>query len=153
MGIGGRRVFAALDETPAREAVARAALELAEDSGGHLLFGHIADALSREAAMTDLEALRRSAEERLEHHLADVLKAARGSRRLASFELIVEAGPAAQTVVRSLMLPFEPDLVVCGRCREARLHCRIATGVGAALLRAAPCSVLIVEGARRNGRA
>ena len=150
MGIGCRRVFAALDETPASEAVARTALALAEEGEGHLLFGHAADALPREATMADLEAFRRSARERIERDLANVLRDARESRRLASFELAVEADPAARTATRSLMLPFGPDLIVCGRCRDARLRSRVATGVGAALLRAAPCNVLVVDAARRK---
>ncbi|HJH43621.1 MAG TPA: universal stress protein [Rubneribacter badeniensis] len=153
MDTEGQRIFAALDETPASEAVARTALALAERDKGRLLFGHVADALPREATMGDLEALRRSAKERLERNLANVLKDARESKGIASFELAVEAGPAARTVVESLMLPFEPDLVVCGRCRTARLRCRVATGVGAALLRAAPCNVLVVDASRSGRRA
>ena len=150
MDTEGQRIFAALDETPASEAVARTALALAERDKGRLLFGHVADALPREATMGDLEALRRSAKERLERN---VLKDARESKGIASFELAVEAGPAVRTVVESLMLPFEPDLVVCGRCRTARLRCRVATGVGAALLRAAPCNVLVVDASRSGRRA
>ena len=146
MDTEGQRIFAALDETPASEAVARTALALAERDKGRLLFGHVADALPREATMGDLEALRRSAKERLERNLANVLKDARESKGIASFELAVEAGPAVRTVVESLMLPFEPDLVVCGRCR-------VATGVGAALLRAAPCNVLVVDASRSGRRA
>ena len=99
MDTEGQRIFAALDETPASEAVARTALALAERDKGHLLFGHVADALPREATMGDLEALRRSAKERLERNLANVLKDARESKGIASFELAVEAGPAVRTVV------------------------------------------------------
>ena len=153
MDTEGQRIFAALDETPASEAVARTALALAERDKGRLLFGHVADALPREATMGDLEALRRSAKERLERNLANVLKDARESKGIASFELAVEAGPAARAGGESLMLPFEPDLVVCGRCRTARLRCRVATGVGAALLRAAPCNVLVVDASRSGRRA
>lgn len=140
-----RRVMAAVDGTQGGVGVARAALHLAAGNGAALCLAHAVDSLDKQAANTNLDALAASVKNRLEAELAEVLAEARACPTIPSVELMVAAGPVAETLTGVLVPRFAPDLVVCGKRGFSKVHYLIVGSVSSHLIRQLRCDVLVVK--------
>ena len=138
------RVMAALDGKHMDD-VARKALRIAADNGASLCLAHAVDSLGREAAATDLKALAASVKTRLEDDLADVLAEARANPSIPAVDVVVEAGPVAETLISSIVPHVEPDLVVCGKRGLSNVKYLIVGSVSTQLIRQLRCDVLVVR--------
>lgn len=140
-----KRVFAALDDGKTMRLVAQRAVRIAHDEGAALRLGHIVDALPTDASVANHAALSDSVRRRLCADLADVLALAKASERIPSVEVCVAAGPVKQTLTSRLILPWDPDTVVCGSRGLSKLGYAVTGSVSAHLVRTLRCDVLVVR--------
>lgn len=140
-----KRIFAALDGGSTQEAVAHRAVSLAHQYHANLLFGHVIDSVPYEANGIDFAALCSEGLRRAEHALADTLDAARADPDIPAIDIQVRAGRIAETLVESLIEPFQPDLVICGARGLSNIKYAFVGSVSTFLIRNLACDVLVVK--------
>lgn len=139
------RIFVALDGASTQEEVARRAIALAAENNAELVFGHVVDSVPYEASGVDFEALCVEATKGIESDLADVLAEARENAHIPSVELMVRAGRITDTLFEQLIVPTEPDLVVCGERGLSNIKYVFVGSVSTFLIRNVRCDVLVVK--------
>lgn len=139
------KIFAALDGALTQEAVARRALSIAHDNNAEVLFGHVIDSLPYEANGIDFAALSEDGRQRIEEALEPYFTRARGDECIPSMELKVRAGRVAETLVETLIEPFNPDLVICGVRGLSTIKYAFVGSVSTHLIRNVTCDVLVVR--------
>lgn len=139
------RIFAALDGAATQEAVARRALSIAHDNNAEVLFGHVIDSVPYEANGIDFAALTEDGLMRTEEALSQYLTRARADECIPSVEVQVRAGRVAETLIETLIEPFNPDLVICGVRGLSTIRYAFVGSVSTHLIRNAKCDVLVVR--------
>ena len=139
------RIFAALDGASTQEAVARRTFSIAHDNNAHVLLGHVIDSVPYEANGIDFAALTEDGLQRVETALESYLTRARSDECIPSVDLEVRAGRIAETLVESLIEPFDPDLIVCGVRGLSNIKYAFVGSVSTHLIRHAKCDVLVVR--------
>ena len=139
------KIFAALDGGSTQEAVARRALSIAHDNNADVLFGHVIDSVPYEANGIDFAALIEDGRQRIEDSLAKYFGRARKDECIPSIDVQVRAGRVAETLVESLIDPFNPDLVICGVRGLSNIKYAFVGSVSTHLIRNASCDVLVVR--------
>ena len=139
------RIFAALDGASTQEAVARRTLSIAHDNKAEVLFGHVIDSVPYEANGIDFAALTEDGLQRVEDALGRYLTRARGDECIPSVDVQVRAGRIAETLLESLIEPFDPDLIVCGVRGLSSIKYAFVGSVSTQLIRNASCDVLVVR--------
>ena len=139
------RIFAALDGASTQEAVARRALSIAHDNNADVLFGHVIDSVPYEANGIDFAALTEDGLQRIEESLGRYLTRARGDECIPSVEVQVRAGRISETLIESLIEPFNPDLVICGVRGLSNIKYAFVGSVSTHLIRHVNCDVLVVR--------
>ena len=139
------RIFAALDGASTQEAVARRALSIAHDNNADVLFGHVIDSVPYEANGIDFAALTEDGLQRIEESLGRYLTRARGDECIPSIEVQVRAGRISETLIESLIEPFNPDLVICGVRGLSNIKYAFVGSVSTHLIRHVNCDVLVVR--------
>lgn len=139
------KIFAALDGGATQEAVARRALSIAHDNNADVLFGHVIDSVPYEANGIDFAALSEDGRQRIEEALEPYFTRARGDECIPSMELKVRAGRVSETLVETLIEPFNPDLVICGVRGLSTIKYAFVGSVSTHLIRNVKCDVLVVR--------
>ena len=139
------KIFAALDGAATQEAVARRALSIAHDNNAEVLFGHVIDSVPYEANGIDFAALIEDGRQRIEEELARYFKRARNDECVAGIDLQVRAGRVNETLMDSLIEPFNPDLIICGVRGLSNIKYAFVGSVSTSLIRNAKCDVLVVR--------
>ena len=139
------KIFAALDGGATQEAVARRALSIAHDNNADVLFGHVIDSVPYEANGIDFAALSEDGRQRIEEALEPYFTRARGDECIPSMDLKVRAGRVSETLIETLIEPFNPDLVICGVRGLSTIKYAFVGSVSTHLIRNAKCDVLVVR--------
>lgn len=139
------RIFAALDGGSTQEAVVRRALSIAHDNNAEVLFGHVIDSVPYEANGIDFAALSEEVRLRIEEELETLLSRARADESIPSVDVRVRAGRVAETLIDSLIKPYDPDLVICGVRGLSNIKYAFVGSVSTSLIRNATCDVLVVR--------
>lgn len=139
------KIFAALDGGATQEAVARRALSIAHDNNADVLFGHVIDSVPYEANGIDFAALSEDGRQRIEEALEPYFTRARADECIPSMELKVRAGRVSETLVETLIEPFNPDLVICGVRGLSTIKYAFVGSVSTHLIRNVRCDVLVVR--------
>ena len=139
------KIFAALDGGATQEAVARRALSIAHDNNAEVLFGHVIDSVPYEANGIDFAALSEDGRQRIEEALEPYFTRARGDECIPSMELKVRAGRVSETLIETLIDPFNPDLVICGVRGLSTIKYAFVGSVSTHLIRNVKCDVLVVR--------
>lgn len=139
------KIFAALDGGATQEAVARRALSIAHDNNAVVLFGHVIDSVPYEANGIDFAALSEDGRQRIEEALEAYFTRARGDECIPSMELKVRAGRVSETLIETLIEPFNPDLVICGVRGLSTIKYAFVGSVSTHLIRNVKCDVLVVR--------
>lgn len=145
MAFGYKHVFAALDGASTQEAVAARAIALAAEEGADLTFGHVIDSVPYEASGVDFELLCHEGKKRIEEDLAPQLEEARNNPNIPNVQLVVRAGRIADTLLKQLVEPMEPDLVICGERGLSNIKYVFVGSVSTFLIRNVRCDVLVVK--------
>ena len=140
-----RKIFAALDGGSTQEAVVRRALSIAHDNQAEVLFGHVIDSVPYEANGIDFAALINDGRERIEGEMAKFFERARGDESIPSIDLQVRAGRVSETLIESLIEPYQPDLVICGVRGLSNIKYAFVGSVSTNLIRNVNCDVLVVR--------
>lgn len=140
-----KRIFVALDGTPAQREVAQKALKLASDNHAALRFGHVVDAVPAEASAVNFQDLCEAAKKDVEAAIGDVLEEAQEDENIPSVDVAVEAGSVNDTLDNLLIAPFDPDLVVCGARGLSNIKYAFVGSVSTHLIRTQKCDVLVVK--------
>ena len=140
-----KRIFASLDGSAGQEAVVKRAVALAHDNEADLLFGHVIDSVPYEANGIDFAALSEDGRQRIEEALEPYFTRARGDECIPSMELKVRAGRVSETLVETLIEPFNPDLVICGVRGLSTIKYAFVGSVSTHLIRNVKCDVLVVR--------
>ena len=139
------KIFAALDGAATQEAVARRAFSIAHDNNAAVMFGHVIDSVPYEANGIDFAALTEDGLQRIEEELEPYFTRARSDECIPSVEVKVRAGRVAETLVESLIEPFNPDLVICGVRGLSNIKYAFVGSVSTQLIRNVKCDVLVVR--------
>ena len=139
------KIFAALDGGATQEAVARRALSIAHDNNADVLFGHVIDSVPYEANGIDFAALSEDGRQRIEEALEPYFTRARADECIPSMELKVREGRVSETLVETLIEPFNPDLVICGVRGLSTIKYAFVGSVSTHLIRNVRCDVLVVR--------
>ena len=139
------RIFAALDGASTQEAVARRAFSIAHDNNAEVMFGHVIDSVPYEANGIDFAALTEDGLQRIEEQLEKYFTRARNDECIPSVEVKVRAGRVAETLIESLIEPFDPDLVICGVRGLSNIKYAFVGSVSTQLIRNVKCDVLVVR--------
>lgn len=139
------RIFAALDGSGTQEAVARRAISLAHDNHASVLFGHVIDSIPYEANGIDFAALADDGRDRIMQALQPFLDRANADDSIPSVEVQVRAGRIAETLIESLIQPYDPDLVICGVRGFSNIKYAFVGSVSTSLIRNVSCDVLVVR--------
>lgn len=139
------RIFAALDGAATQEAVARRAFSIAHDNNAEVMFGHVIDSVPYEANGIDFAALTEDGLQRIEEELEKYFTRARNDECIPSVEVKVRAGRVAETLVETLIEPFDPDLVICGVRGLSNIKYAFVGSVSTQLIRNVKCDVLVVR--------
>lgn len=139
------RIFAALDGGQTQEAVARRAFSIAHDNNADVLFGHVIDSIPYEANGIDFGALIEDGHKRIVEAIGPYLTRAQGDECIPSVDVQVRAGRVAETLVESLIDPFDPDLVICGVRGLSTIKYAFVGSVSTHLIRSVKCDVLVVR--------
>ena len=139
------KIFAALDGGATQEAVARRTLSIAHDNNAEVLFGHIIDSVPYEANGIDFAALTEDGHQRIEEELSAYFTRARADECIPSVELRVRAGRVAETLIETLIKPYNPDLVICGVRGLSNIKYAFVGSVSTNLIRNVECDVLVVR--------
>lgn len=139
------KIFAALDGGSTMPAVAQRAVELAAEEGASLIFGNVIDSVPYEASGVDFEELCNEGKERIEADLAEVLASARNNAAIPSVDVEVRAGRVTDTLLKQLIEPSEPDLVICGERGLSNIKYVFVGSVSTFLIRNVRCDVLVIK--------
>lgn len=139
------RIFAALDGGSTQEAVARRALSIAHDNNATVLFGHVVDSVPYEVNGIDFAALSNESCKRIEEELAPYLERAKADDEIPSVSVEVSAGRVAETLLETLIGPYDPDLVICGVRGFSNIKYAFVGSVSTSLIRNVDCDVLVVR--------
>ena len=139
------RIFAALDGGNTQEAVVRRTLSIAHDNNAEVLFGHIIDSVPYEASGIDFAALTQDGKERIEAAMEPYFTRARNDDFIPYIDLEVRAGRVSETLIESLIEPFNPDLVICGVRGLSNIKYAFVGSVSTGLIRNVNCDVLVVR--------
>lgn len=139
------KIFAALDGGATQEAVARRAFSIAHDNNAEVLLGHVIDSVPYEANGIDFAALIEDGHNRIEESLAKYFKRSRNDECIPSVDLQVRAGRVNETLMESLIEPFNPDLIICGVRGLSNIKYAFVGSVSTHLIRNARCDVLVVR--------
>jgi nucleotide-binding universal stress UspA family protein len=139
------KIFAALDGGATQEAVVRRALSIAHDNNAEVLFGHIIDSVPYEANGIDFAALSEDGRQRIEASMERYFTRARKDECIPKIEVQVHAGRVAETLIETLIKPYNPDLVICGVRGLSNIKYAFVGSVSTSLIRNAECDVLVVR--------
>ena len=139
------KIFAALDGGGTQEAVVRRTLSIAHDNNAEVLFGHVIDSVPYEANGIDFAALTDDGRERIEEAMATYFNRARNDECIPSIDLQVRAGRVAETLIDTLIKPYQPDLVICGVRGLSNIKYAFVGSVSTNLIRNVDCDVLVVR--------
>ena len=139
------KIFAALDGASTQEAVVRRAFSIAHDNNAEVLFGHVIDSVPYEANGIDFAALTEDGLKRIEEELAPYFTRARADECIPSVDVQVRAGRVTETLLESLIDPYNPDLVICGVRGLSNIKYAFVGSVSTQLIRNAKCDVLVVR--------
>ena len=139
------KIFAALDGASTQEAVVRRAFSIAHDNNAEVLFGHVIDSVPYEANGIDFAALTEDGLQRIEEELAPYFARARADECIPSVDVQVRAGRVTETLLESLIDPYNPDLVICGVRGLSNIKYAFVGSVSTQLIRNAKCDVLVVR--------
>lgn len=140
-----RKVFAAIDGATTQEAVAAKAARIASSNHAALMFGCVVDALPEDATENDCNATCSVVQRRIEAVLHDTIQKVEDDPNIPSFEFCTLAGNITQTLHRSLIEPFSPDLVICGERGLSNVKYVFVGSVSTYLIRNLSCDVLVVK--------
>lgn len=140
-----KKIFAALDGTPAQFEVASRAIQAAAINNAELQFGHIVvdtpERLTGGAKADYLDGVRES----FEQGLAELLEEARNDERIPKVTVEVASGSVEEALHRQLIDSFEPDLVICGERGLSSVRYVFVGSVSTYLIRHLRCDVLVVK--------
>lgn len=139
------RIFAALDGSSTQQAVARRALSIAHDNNAEVVFGHVIDSVPYEANGIDFAALIEDGHKRIVESIGPLLDKAACDECIPSVEVRVRAGRVSDTLIESLIQPFDPDLVICGVRGLSNIKYAFVGSVSTHLIRNVTCDVLVVR--------
>ena len=139
------KIFAALDGGSTQEAVVRRALSIAHDNNAEVVFGHIIDSVPYEANGIDFGALIEDGKGRIEEEMEAYFTRARNDECIPSIDVRVRAGRVAETLVESLIKPYNPDLVICGVRGLSNIKYAFVGSVSTNLIRSVDCDVLVIR--------
>lgn len=139
------KIFAALDGGSTQEAVVRRALSIAHDNHAEVLFGHVIDSVPYEANGIDFAALVQDGRERIEEAMEPYFTRARNDDCIPYMDLSVHAGRVSETLIETIIEPFNPDLVICGVRGLSNIKYAFVGSVSTSLIRNVTCDVLVVR--------
>ena len=139
------KIFAALDGANTQEAVVRRALSIAHDNNAEVLFGHVIDSMPYEANGIDFAALIQDCRERIENELEPYFTRARNDDCIPYMDLSVHAGRVSETLIDTIIEPYNPDLVICGVRGLSNIKYAFVGSVSTSLIRNVSCDVLVVR--------
>ena len=139
------RIFAALDGGNTQEAVIRRAFSIAHDNNAEIMIGHIIDSVPYEANGIDFAALIEDGKQRLEEQLEPYFTRARADECIPKVEFEVRAGRVAESLIESLIKPYNPDRVICGVRGLSNIKYAFVGSVSTNLIRNVECDVLVVR--------
>jgi len=139
------KIFAALDGGATQEAVVRRAFSIAHDNGAEVLLGHVVDSVPYEANGIDFAALVQDGRERIETALEPYFTRARNDECIPYVDLSVHAGRVAETLIETIIEPYNPDLVICGVRGLSNIKYAFVGSVSTSLIRNVNCDVLVVR--------
>ena len=139
------RIFAALDGANTQEAVVRRALSIAHDNKAEVMFGHVIDSVPYESNAIDFAELAEDIHQRIEDEMHDYFERARKDDCISSITLQVHTGRVVDTLLDSLVKPFDPDLVICGVRGLSNIKYAFVGSVSTSIIRNVECDVLVVR--------
>ncbi len=138
------KVFVALDGTEAQVGIFHRALEIARANDAALYLGQVVDMSKYDLASTYDADLVTEVIDYAKEQLSGLVTEARNAG-VERVEPIVKYGSVRQTILEDMILPIEPDLVVCGDRGLSRVQYALVGSVSNYLVHQASCDVLIVK--------
>ncbi len=146
MAIRYERIFAALDGSSTQRAVIERAIRIAHDNQAELYFGHVIDSVPYQGSGgVDYDLMCSQAASRIKEELKEFFDAAQDDECIPSVEFKVCSGRIADTLMRQLIKPFKPDLVICGERGLSNVRYAFVGSVSTALIRRVRCDVLVIK--------
>lgn len=140
-----KRIFAAIDGSTTGDAVVERAFEIAVANGAELILGHVVDVLPGDVNSGNYRMLAEEEERILRERLQPVFDRADAEPTIPSIDLQMRTGRVGEALIEELIIPCEPDLVVCGERGYSDFKYAFVGSVSKRLVRDAPCDVLVVK--------
>ncbi len=139
------KIFAALDGSDAQEAVARRTLSIAHDNNAEVLFGHVIDTSRFETGGLGNDEIAENKRVSIMEAIKRQLDRAAQDECVPSVDVKVAMGLINETMLKELIEPFDPDLVICGVRGLSNITYAFVGSVSTYLVHHAKCDVLVVR--------
>ena len=139
------RIFAALDGSEAQVAIARRTLSIAHDNNAEVLFGHVIDAAHTEGGGVSNVEIAETERSSIMQSIRRQLDRANKDDSIPAVHVKLAMGPISETMMDSLITPFNPDLIICGVRGLSSIKYAFVGSVSTYLVRHAKCDVLVVR--------
>lgn len=145
-----QRIFVALDGSETQDQVAERAIDIALATGAKIKFGHVvenaptfmySDNYLNPAIFSNIVP---KLQEAAEASIAPVVDKARKAG-VAHVDFEIQVGEVRETLLESLIKPYDPDLIICGdRGLNAAQYIFIGS-TSKSIIEQAECDVLVVK--------
>lgn len=139
------RVFAALDGWQTQEYVVKRAIAIASTNKAELMFGHVVDCAAYETGSIDYASLKEEGESRIRESVQSILNEYEGVDAIPSIDVKACVGILPKSLEDELIVPFSPDLVICGVRGLSNISYALVGSVSKYLIRNLKCDVLVAK--------
>lgn len=140
-----QRVFVALDDTPAQGKVFKKAVEVAANNRAVLRIGHVVNTGPIEASGSYPADLLPQIKAEFDEKVKDLVAEASANPNIPEVQYLNEVGHIRETLMDDLILPFNPDLVICGARGLSPIRYALLGSVSSFLVKHVKCDVLVVK--------
>lgn len=140
-----QRIFVALDENLEESTLFEKALEIAGNNGAIVRFGHVVNTGPVEASGTYPAEFLPQLKEDFDEKVAPYLERAKNDERIKEVQYVNEVGHIRETLLEREILPFEPDLVICGARGLSPIRYALLGSVSSFLVKHVACDVLVIK--------
>ncbi len=140
-----KKIFLALDDSPQMDYVFERALETAALHKAHLLIGHVVNSGPMEAKSSLPHDYIPNQIHEYDALIEPYLKRAQATEGIASVQYTNLTGPIRETLLEEEIMPFDPDLVICGARGLSVIKYALLGSVSSFLVKHVDCDVLVIK--------
>lgn len=140
-----QRIFVAIDDSATHNIAFDKALELAAQYHASLCIGHVVNTGPIEAMGIYPPDLLPNLKDEYDTRAETLVERAKANTDIKEVIYKSEVGPIRETLIEKLIVPFEPDLVVCGARGLSALKYALLGSVSSFIVKHVDCDVLVVR--------